>query len=276
MTRQVRPGAGLLLCALGLGLLATGRVHAQQRSEPQLLLTIFGGAAGGATLYSGLRQPLVLVEDPFAIDTLDLDRRLAPGVTFGASATYFPNPHLGVSGEIVFIGFGLDDTCGMAYTDPSTARRGYNEQICNDIAGKSGSASTIAFYAGGLYRIAPRGGVKPYLRVQAGIATRASSTVEVSGRFVDETGIVRDRLVIADQDPGSAEPSVGFGLGVMLPFAAGYQARLELRDHLLYANRVTGPANALEQAPTERTLINSLGLVFMLDIVLEQRRGRRY
>jgi hypothetical protein len=275
VTVQSRTGR-LLSLALGLGMLAGGPAHGQERPEPQLILTVFGGAMGGATLYSGLRQPLVLLEDPFATDTLDLGRRLAPAVSFGASATYFPSPHLGVSGEITFMGFGLDDTCSMAYTDPSTANRGFNEQICNDIAGKSGAASTIAFYVGGLYRIAPRGGVKPYLRVQAGITTRASSTVEVSGRFLDERGVLRNRLVIGDTDPGSLDPSVGFGLGVMLPFAAGYQARLELRDHLLYANRVTGPADALERAPTERTLVSSLGLVFMLDIVLEQKRGRRY
>ncbi|MDH4043499.1 MAG: hypothetical protein OEW06_03490 [Gemmatimonadota bacterium] len=241
-----------------------------------MILTVFGGAMGGATLYSGLRQPLALLEDPSATDTLDLGRRLAPAISFGASATYFPSPHLGLSGEIVFMGFGLDDTCSMVYTDPSTLRRGYNEQMCNDIAGKSGSASTIAFYVGGLYRIAPRGGIKPYLRVQAGITTRASSTVELSGRFLDETGVVRDRLVIGDPDASSLDPSVGFGLGFMLPIAAGYQVRLEFRDHLLYANRVTGPADALERAPTERTLVNSLGLVLMLDIVLEQKRGRRY
>jgi hypothetical protein len=82
--------------------------------------------------------------------------------------------------------------------------------------------------------------------------------------------------VIDDPDPGSLAPSASFGLGVMVPFAAGYQARLEFRDHLLTVNRITAPANALGQAPTESMLSHNVGLVIMLDIVLEQRRGRRY
>ena len=264
------------LCALALGVVPGTGVCAQERPEPQLLLTIFGGVSGGATLYTGLRQPLTLIEDPAAADTLDLGRRLSSAIVFGASTTYFPTPHLGLSGEIVFLGLGRDDTCTMVYTDPTLASSGYNRQTCDDIAGKSGSASIIAFYAGALYRIAPRGGVKPYLRAQGGIATRNSSTVEVSGRFVDELGVLRNRLVIADPDPGSLDFSAAFGVGFMLAFAPGYQARIEFRDHLLFADRVTGPADFFGQAPTERTLAHSPGLVLMLDIVLEQKRGRRY
>jgi len=88
--------------------------------------------------------------------------------------------------------------------------------------------------------------------------------------------VTLSRLIIEDPGLSSVEPSAQFGLGVMVPFAAGYQARLEFRDRLLLVDRITGPANALGRAATERTTINSLGLVIMLDIVLEQRRGRRY
>jgi hypothetical protein len=98
----------------------------------------------------------------------------------------------------------------------------------------------------------------------------------VSGAYLTESATLQERLVIDDPDPGSLAPSASFGLGFMIAFAPGYQARLEFRDHLLYADRVTGPANAFAEAPTERTLVNSMGLVLMLDIVLEQRRGRRY
>ena len=278
MTRAVRRGTRRLLGALALGFVPGARAgtSAQERPEPQLLLTIFGGASGGATLYSGLRQPLTLIEDPAAADTLDLGRRLSPAIMFGASTTYFPTPHFGLSAEIAFLGLGRDDTCAMAYTDPTLASAGFNSQMCDDIAGTGGSASTIAFYVGALYRIAPRGGIKPYLRAQGGITTRNSSTVELSGRFVDGSGIVRNRLVIADPDAGGVDPSASFGLGFMLAFAPGYQARLEFRDHLLFVDRVNGPANVFGQAPTERVLVHSPGLVLMLDIVLERKRGRRY
>jgi len=250
--------------------------HAQQRSEPQLLLTIMGGATTGTTLYQNLHQPLDLLEDPFATDTLQLGRRLSTSVLLGASATYFPKPNFGLTAEISFIGFGRDDTCTMYYTDPTNARVGWNEQTCNNIAGLGGSASTIAFEVGGIYRAFPRGGVKPYLRGQVGITSRNSSTVSLVGSFVDGNNVTQNRLIIDDPDPSSVDPTATFGIGVMLPFAAGYQARLELRDKLMSVNRITGPADAFGQAPTERMLVNSIGLTFMLDIVLEQRRGRRY
>ena len=165
----------------------------------------------------------------------------------------------------------------MAYTDPAGGTRlGYNEQTCNDIARTGNSASTFVFSVGGVYRPVPSAKVQPYLRAQGGIATRSGSTVEVSGRFVDGQGTTFERLVIADPDPGTLDPSASFGVGFMLPFAAGYQARLEFRDQLLFVSRITEPANALAQAPTERRLEHSLALSIMLDIVLEQRRGRRY
>jgi len=249
---------------------------AQTKPEPQLLLTMFGGALTGKVLYENLRQPLFLLEDPASIDTLSLDRRLSPAIVLGASATYFPSPALGLTGEIVFLGFGLDDSCDMTYTAPGPPRPGSNEQICADIASKSTSASTIGFYGGALYRPLRQGTVRPYLRAVAGIATRNRSTVAVSGAYLTESATLQERLVIDDPDPGSLAPSASFGLGFMIAFAPGYQARLEFRDHLLYADRVTGPANAFAEAPTERTLVNSMGLVLMLDIVLEQRRGRRY
>jgi hypothetical protein len=266
----------VVLCTLALGSGPGAGVRAQERPEPQLLLTIFGGVSGGASLYSGLRQPLTLIEDPAAADTLQLGSRISPAVVFGASTTYFPSPYIGLSGEITYLGLGRDDTCTMVYVDPTLASNGYNRQMCDDIAGQSGSASIIAFYAGALFRMAPRGGIKPYLRAQGGITTRNSSTVEVSGRFVDEFGILRNRLVIDDPDPGSLDFSASLGVGFMLAFAPGYQARIEFRDHLLSADRVTGLANDFGQATTERTRVHSLGLVLMLDIVLEQKRGRRY
>jgi len=250
--------------------------EAQRRSEPQLLLTIMGGASTGGTLYSTIHQPLPLVEDPSAIDTVRLARALTSGILLGASATYFPNSSLGLTAEVSFLGFGRDDTCEMVYTSPSPARAGWNEQVCSNISAATGAASTIAFEIGGTYRMFPRGAVKPYLLAHAGFTARSASTVEVSGAFVDADGVIRDRQIIMDQGSSSVDPSAVFGIGVMVPFAAGYQARLEFRDRLMFADRITGPADALGRAPTESTLINSLGLIVMLDIVFEQRRGRRY
>jgi hypothetical protein len=83
-------------------------------------------------------------------------------------------------------------------------------------------------------------------------------------------------LIIRDDDPGGFNASAGVGAGFMIPIGAGYQARLEFRDNLVLIERVTGPADFLAVAPTDTKLIHSLSLFIMLDIVLEQRRGRRY
>jgi hypothetical protein len=273
-----RPGfrARALLPALVIAGWPWGAVTAQTRPEPQLLLTILGGVSTGTTLYGNLRQRLNLIEDPAAIDTVALGRRLSTGILIGASTTFFPSAHVGLTAEMLFHGPGLDDDCTVVHRAPSPIQDGYNEAVCSDIAATGRVASTIAFSVGGLYRIAPRGGVKPYVRAQAGITLRNGSTVEVTGRFLDAQSVVRSRVVIADPDARALHPTASIGAGVMVPFAPGYQVRLEGRDQLLFVRRVTGPADALAIAPTERILVHSIGLVLMLDIVLEQKRGRRY
>jgi hypothetical protein len=40
--------------------------------------------------------------------------------------------------------------------------------------------------------------------------------------------------------------------------------------------RITGPASNVAIAPTERFLHHAVGLLVGLDVVLEQKRGRRY
>jgi hypothetical protein len=266
----------LVTATLVIAAVAGGPASGQQRPQPQLMLSILAGTSNGTRLWQNVLQPLALIEDPFATDTLVLGRELTPPLILGASATYFPSTYFGLTGEIAFLGYGRDDTCTMYNTDQPAGSRGYNEQVCNDIASQSGSASMMAFTVGALLRAAPRSTLKPYIRAQAGLTYRSASTVEVAGRFIDETGTQLSRLVIQDPDPGSTDPVAMFGLGAMFAFAQGYQARLELRDHLLFSDRITGPANGLGEAPMERYLFNSVGLIFMLDVVLEQRRGRRY
>jgi hypothetical protein len=265
----------IALATAGLGPFARG-AEGQSRPEPQLLLSIAAGVSSGTTLYTNLHQPVVLIEDVMLTDTMALGRRVSPGILLGAGATYFPHPNLGLTAEASFVGFGRDDACAMVYRAPSSLEGTSNEQICADITAMSGTASTMAFELGGLYRVASRGAVKPYLRGQAGITTRSASTVEVAGRFLDGNGVTRTRAIIVDTDPGSVDPTATFALGVMIPVGAGYQARLEVRDKLLVFERVTGPATTLGEATTESYLGHSIGLVFTLDIVLEQRRGRRY
>jgi hypothetical protein len=261
--------APCLILMLGLPAAA----GAQSRTEPNLLVTIFGGVTSGSSLWVVDKQPLSLLDEPSVYDTLRLTRTLEPGISLGASATYFSSPHFGITAEIFFMGFGLDDGCEFVYTAPGSDE--YNPQICADIAEHGGSASTIAFTLGGIYRFAPRGFAAPYLRLQGGVTARNTSTVEMVGRFVDVDGNTQTRLVVPDPGHSTLKPTFAAGVGVLVPIGPGYQVGLELRDNLLLIQTVTGPAS-YAATPTETALEHGISLVARFDIVLERKRGRRY
>jgi hypothetical protein len=265
----------IALCWTLLLALLPASAGAQQRSQPNLLVTIFGGVTTGASLWTVGKQPLSLLEEQgLSFDTLRLSRALEPGVSLGAGATYFPSPHFGMTGEIFFMGLGVDDRCQFVYA--ASQNGWYNDQICGDITERGGSASTIAFSLGGIYRIAPRGFASPYLRLQGGLATRSISTVELVGQFTDVDGVTQTRLIIEDPSHSALYPTLAAGLGVLVPVGPGYQVGLELRDNLLFARTVTGPATDLAIAPTGTTLKHGFSLLVRFDIVLEHKRGRRY
>jgi hypothetical protein len=256
-------------------LAAAAPAAAQTRPQPQLLLTIVGGVSSGSNLWEINRQPFARRLDPATLDTLRLTRAIGSAVTLGAGATIFPRPNLGLTGEILYLGYDLDDGCEMVYVDPALINFGENDAICADIRRVGSSAVTLAFTGGALLRLLSRSFASPYLRLGAGISVRNSSTVEMQGRFLlDNTS--QTRLVIDDPGGGAVHPTAMGGLGVMIPFARGYQARLEIRDQLLFARRATGPAGALLVPPTGLGLKHSVGFLVQLDVVLEQRRGRRY
>jgi len=114
------------------------------------------------------------------------------------------------------------------------------------------------------------------MRGQVGIATRTGSTVATEGAYLDAGPVLRRRAIIADASGSSPVPSAGVALGVMVPFTAGHQFRLELRDQLVPMKRVAGVADALAVAPTSTLLVHGVAFVAGLDIVLERERGRRY
>ena len=267
-----------VLLAAALGLLGPPRGAAQERPEPRLLLSAFGGVAGGRHLWAVNRQPLFVLGTELAprYDTLRLSRDIRPGLVLGFAGTLFPSPSLGITAEIVFLGLSTDDHCAMTFQNTGADPLGRNATLCSDIDAHSVSPTTVGFYAGATYRAFSRGFASPYLRAEVGIATRSGSTVETEGAYLDAGSVVRRRAVIVDPSGTAPVPSAGFAFGVMVPIAAGYQARLELRDHLILMRRVAGVADALAIAPTSTVLVHSVALTAGVDIVLERKRGRRY
>jgi hypothetical protein len=257
--------------------LAAGSAAAQARPSPQLLLTVFGGLSTGGSIWEINRQPLSRRSDPATLDSLRLSRSLVSALTLGAGATLFRGPNLGFTAEIVYLGHDLENGCTVAYVDPAIVNLGENEALCADVARQDPSAVALVFAAGVVYRVASRSFASPYLLAHVGFTARSASTVEVQGQYIlnDEP---LTRLVLDDPKGGTLNPTGALGLGVMIPVGPGYQVRLEARDQLLLVRRATGPAlqGSLQVPPTGTKLIHSLGLLLKLDIVLEQRRGRRY
>ena len=66
-------------------------------------------------------------------------------------------------------------------------------------------------------------------------------------------------------------------LGVTAPIGPGYQLRIEARDVYASFRVVTGPATRQGLGATAGTKpFHHVALTIGLDIVLEQKRGRRY
>jgi hypothetical protein len=250
---------------------------AQTRAEPRLILSPFFGLGAGGDLWEIPRQPLLILGTEAApvYDTLHLTRRINPGLMIGISGTVFRSERFGISGEMVFQSLSSEDLCVMVRENPDATHK--NGQICGNISSHSITPSTVGFSLGGIFRPLPRAAVSPYGRVQAGLAVRSGSVIGMVSSF-PEGSLQIERVILNDPSSTRLSPTVGFAGGLMIPLGTGYQFRLEIRDQVLMLQRTTGPATiANDSRPTvENSAFHSVGLAAGLDIVLEQKRGRRY
>jgi hypothetical protein len=257
-------------------------VTAQTQGQTNLVLTLFGGAVAGHSLWSIDRQPLCVLATVSPgvyrctgqYDTMRVSRDIGASLTLGISGTYFKNPHLGFQGEFYFLGMPFEDRCRNVAPYNADADR-KNEQVCNDISGASLSTSAIAVFGGVIVRASPTRWLSPYVRVGAGLAVYSGGTVSLSGRFAQGSSYYSN-TVISDSSPKGSSLSAQLGVGATAAISPGYQLRIEVRDAVVPLQRVTGPANDLAQAPTASKIYHHFALTLGLDIVLEKKRGRRY
>jgi hypothetical protein len=273
-----RNRCSLLLCAAALAA-AAPTARAQQRPEANLLLQLFGGITTGSDLWEVNRQPMIVrgTEAFPKYDTLRITRRLQPGLVLGASATIFWRPSFGLVAEMVFLSMPTADDCTMIFQNTGSDLLERNQQLCNNLNSGGGAATAVAATVGGIVRLAPRGAFSPYLRAQVGLSIRNSSTTEVTSQYIDFNGAVSNPFVMVFDDGRSRTAgTAAFGAGFMTPITPGYQLRLEIRDQMVYLDRLIGPADNVAVAPNERFLDHAVTLLVGLDVVLEQKRGRRY
>ena len=269
--RKMRP---TLLALLAVGLIVPNTAEGQTGPEPRLMFSLFGGISNGSALFQIPVQPFFVPETAATLyDTLALRRSITSAPTIGMNATLFGSANFGLTAEIVYLGLRTDDTCEMlfAYQDPERK----NQQVCDDITARVRTVSNVGISLGGAYRLSPRGAVSPYARLQGGVGIRSLSIVQMSGRFVSG-GTTVDRLVLRDDSKTAVSPMFVGAVGVMFAVASGYQIRAEIRDQLVRLERPTGPADDLARVNKEGFWSHVPSLVFGFDIVLEQKRGRRY
>lgn len=254
------------------------RGSAQTSDESNLVLSIVGGVVTGHPLWTIDRQPFCLLNPNGSCsglyDTLRLSRSITSSVAIGAAATYFPWPHVGFHGELSYLGLPSDDACTPVspyVSDPDQR----HQQICENLAGRSGPGGAITLFVGVTLRAATRRAFSPYLRGSVGFVSLSRSTVEVVGDYVDGTG-PQERQVISDQTPRRLSPMFGAAVGFTAPISPGYGFRFEVRDVFTSLDRAIGPANDLTVAPIGSRAYHHIALMLGLDVVLERKRGRRY
>jgi len=259
-------------------LMVISSAAAQSKPQPTIVLTIGAGVVTGHGLWTVDKQPICLLGGGGVCtgqyDTLRIARTISPSLTIGASGTYFPWPSLGFHAEISYLGLPLDDTCAPLFLNPDPPNQ-RARQMCDNITADKGTGGAISLFVGATLRGARRKAISPYARFNVGVVNISTSTTEVVGAYVDATGI-QERQIIEDINGRGARFMTGFAAGITTPIGPGYQFRLEARDVITSLTRVTGPANDLAIAPTDSKYFHHWGLILALDIVLEQKRGRRY
>ncbi len=258
---------------------AWSQSSAQTGQQPNIILTIFAGAATGHNLWSIAKQPLLVMNsNPTQYDTVRLDQSIGSSIIAGASATYFPSPHIGVHVELSYLGLPVDAGCDSVFFHPDVDRK--NAQTCDDIRGRSSDGGAIAIFGGVTFRAASRRAISPYARLNLGFVNESRSTIEVVGEYVDASG-PHVQEVISDPQPRRTSVLLGAAVGFTRPISPGYQFRWEARDQLVEQARLTGPATVPLPAggvtgPTASRLYHHFSMILALDVVLEKKRGRRY
>ena len=264
---------GLALAAATLPPWGGGRAAAQTGPQTNLVLTVAAGVVNGGSLWTIPRQPFCPAFNgscTAGYDTLRLARDMGSSIALRFAVSYFPGPILGFQGEIAYLGLPLQDGCTVLNTNPPPTRK--SVQICGNIAGLSQSTGAISFAGSVVVRATPRHFLSPYASAGVALVAFDHSTIEMAGG--DSAG--NTYQVVADNSPRRVAPSLQLGAGFTAKLGGAYQFRFEARDVLATFDRVTGPTDVTLVPPTETRWFHHFALTLGLDVVLEQKRGRRY
>jgi hypothetical protein len=267
-----------------LAVVAVPAVRAQSADEPSLAFTISGGLTTGGKLWRIDAQPLTA---PGASqDTVGLARRLLPGVAASLGISLFRSPHVGINGEIGYFSLSGEQACvppANGYQPSTPAATNLNPQACTTANGLRKATSVIAFLGGFMFRPSSTAHVQPFLRANAGLALLNNSFIETIGIVHDTSCVTNDDIcfytLLSEQRHVGASWIVSLAGGVSFDLGPGYRVRMEGRDLMLSIPTVSGPATpggTFNYAPTNRVVRHVPVFMIGFDVLLEQRRTRRY
>lgn len=254
-------------CAM-IALVATPAAAQKTGDQATLVFTVSGGYIQGKRLWTVEQQP---IQDGAFTDFYNLNRNIKSTLAASMSATYYPGTHVGLTAEAYLVGMGYDDGCSIAA--PAQSLR--STEVCRDIDKQDKSAAAVAISTGGIFRIAPREFISPFVRASAGLLLTNQSSVLTEGISPSNGG----SLLVVYDDEGRTRIRPAFALGIGTTFALnrGYYLRWEVRDNFVGVVKVTGPTDAPRFIPPHETVYKHLFSVHIgLDVVLEKKRGRRY
>ena len=258
-------------------LLAAGQAHAQARGEePTITLGITGGWHAGGLLWEVPNQPFYPPDAGGGSDTFDLVRNLTPGLTFGVTGSYFLNNHFGVTGEMALLGLASKTTC--VPTLPTGSFQ--SGDLCNSLGQGNSLGTSVAILAGGIYRIASREDVSPFISVRAGLRFANASPIDVRGIY--HSGPVPpqeefQKIIFYDPDNTRVEFCGQLAVGFSFSAGPGYKIRLEARDNYTRVPIPLGPSDPVSGAYASGSVGKHVfSIVVGVDFVMEKKPGRRH
>ena len=262
---RIRNFAAALTGALTI---LAGPASAQKTGDQsRLVFTVSGAYVSGADLWH-------VPDQPVRGGAFDVARAITGQAGAAMAATYYKGENLGLTADIFIFELGYADAC-------SQVRRAdtLNTLGCIDIDESEHSALAAVFSVGGIFRVASREVVSPYVRFGAGILASNQSSILTSGLAMapGEPGPPVLIQVYNDDKKSRIGGALNLGIGLTTPISSGFQFRLELRDNILGIEKVDGATPENNFNPAHSVDYKHLvSLMAGVDLVLERNRGRRY
>jgi hypothetical protein len=155
-----------------------------------------------------------------------------------------------------------------------------SHDVCASLAQSNTAGTSVAMSVGGVYRIASRESISPFISARIGGLIMEQSTIDLKGFFLTEgpNGTQQEEVIIFN-DPNKTQFEVygQFAAGFSFTAGRGYRIRLEARDNYVRLPIPTSPSDPVTGAYTKGSVGKHLfSIVLGFDVLLEKKRGRRY